>query len=73
VRGFDAEAQVPIALESVGDELLASGEFDLSHAQLGLKPYSVALGALRVAENLHLRYRLIAQREANSGTAAEDP
>jgi hypothetical protein len=73
VRGFDAEAQVPIALESVGDELLASGEFDLSHAQLGLKPYSVALGALRVAENLHLRYRLIAQREPDSGNAAEDP
>ena len=33
----------------------ASGEFDLTHAQLGLTPYSVALGALRVAETIHIR------------------
>jgi hypothetical protein len=72
VRDYNTEAQVPITLQSSGDELIASGEFDLSHAQLGLKPYSVALGALRVAETLHLRYRLIAQR-GDSATAAEDP
>jgi hypothetical protein len=43
--------------------LSASGEFDLTHAQLGLSPYSVALGAIRVAERMHVRYRLIARRE----------
>jgi hypothetical protein len=62
VRDFEAQAQVPIALQVDAGRLLATGEFDLTHAQLGLKPYSVALGALRVAETMHVRYRLLARR-----------
>ena len=46
------------------DELTVSGEFDLTHSQLGLTPYSVALGALRVAERMHVRYRLVARATA---------
>ena len=62
VRDYEAQVQVPIALQIDAEGLLATGEFDLTHAQLGLKPYSVALGALRVAETLHVRYRLLARR-----------
>jgi hypothetical protein len=62
LRDYEAQAQVPIALQLDAEGLLATGEFDLTHAQLGLKPYSVALGALRVAETLHIRYRLLARR-----------
>jgi hypothetical protein len=62
-----------VALASTQDELTASGEFDLTHAQLGLTPYSVGLGALRVAETIHIRYRLLAQRLSPSGTDAENP
>jgi hypothetical protein len=46
VRDHSAELQLPVSLQRSGDELVASGEFDLTHAQLGLTPYSVALGAL---------------------------
>ena len=73
VRDRDSTAEVPVALASTQDELTASGEFDLSHAQLGLTPYSVGLGALRVAETIHIRYRLLAQRLSPSGTDAENP
>jgi polyisoprenoid-binding protein YceI len=61
VRDHEGVVEVPVALERSPDGLTASGEFDLTHAQLGLIPYSVALGALRVAESMHIRYRLQAQ------------
>lgn len=65
VRDQPAQVEVPIRLQQAGDELIASGEFDLSHAQLGLRPYSVALGAQRVADRMHMSYRLVAQRVAD--------
>jgi hypothetical protein len=66
VRDHAAQVDVPLALQRSSDELIASGEFDLTHAQLGLTPYSVALGALRVADRMHVRYRLVAQRERDA-------
>jgi len=62
VRGQTAQVDVPLALERSPQQLVARGEFDLTHAELGLTPYSVALGALRVADRMHVRYRLVAQR-----------
>jgi hypothetical protein len=63
VRNTTAHAEVPVMLQTSGDDLTASGEFDLTHRQLGLTPYSVALGALRVAERIHIRYQLSAHRQ----------
>jgi hypothetical protein len=62
VRDQEALVEVPVSLQASGASLICSGAFELTHAQLGLKPYSVALGALRVAENIHVSYRLIAER-----------
>jgi hypothetical protein len=73
VRDHNCVAEVPVTLVSTADELSASGEFDLSHAQLGLTPYSVGLGALRVAEIIHIRYRLVARRSEPSGAGADNP
>lgn len=66
VRDHALQVDLPLALQRSPDELIASGEFDLTHAELGLTPYSVALGALRVADRMHVRYRLVAQRETDS-------
>jgi polyisoprenoid-binding protein YceI len=66
VRDHAALVDVPLALQRSEDELIASGEFDLTHSELGLTPYSVALGALRVADRIHVRYRLVAQRVADA-------
>jgi hypothetical protein len=66
VRDHAGEVEVPVALQRSSDELTASGEFDLTHAELGLTPYSVALGALRVADRMQVRYRLVAQRESDA-------
>ena len=66
VREHTVTLDVPLALQRSPDQLIASGEFDLTHAELGLTPYSVALGALRVADRMHVRYRLVASRDCRS-------
>lgn len=66
VRDHAVQVDLPVVLQRSSDELIASGEFDLTHAELGLTPYSVALGALRVADRMHVRYRLVAQRESDA-------
>jgi polyisoprenoid-binding protein YceI len=73
VRDHSAELQLPVSLEHAGDDLIASGEFDLTHAQLGLTPYSVALGALRVAERMHVRFRLVAQHSSDAPAGNNAP
>jgi len=39
--------------------------------QLGLTPYSVGLGAIRVAETMHVRFRVLARYVEDSGTAEQ--
>jgi hypothetical protein len=70
VHDHDSAVDVPVALTTTPAELDASGEFDLTHAQLGLTPYSVGLGALRVAETIHVRFHVVA-RYADASAAGE--
>jgi hypothetical protein len=49
---------VPTTVEIRGDELTASGEFELTHAALGMTPFSVMLGALQVADKMKFVYRI---------------
>ena len=65
VRDHAVEVELPVTLQRSPEELIASGEFDLTHTELGLTPYSVALGALRVADRMHVRYRLVALRASD--------
>ncbi len=69
VRDHVATVVVPVSLMLEADSLTASGEFDLTHSQLGLTPYSVGLGAIRVAETMHVRFRVLARRVEDSGVA----
>lgn len=63
VLGIDREIRVPVALRVQDPELIAEGEFVLTHAELGLTPFSAALGALRVRDDMHVAYRLVARRD----------
>ena len=49
---------VPTKIEMHGDDLTASGEFDLTHTALGMMPFTVMLGALQVADNMKFVYRI---------------
>lgn len=60
--GRVVEMQVPTTLRFDGDALEVSGTFQLSHDALGMRPFSAALGTLRVADVMDVKYRVAAQR-----------
>jgi len=61
--GRKIEVTIPSTLKLEGDRLEASGTADLSHKQLGLKPFSALLGTLRVADQMKFKYRIHARKE----------
>jgi polyisoprenoid-binding protein YceI len=63
IRGESHNVQLPVSAAVYGDRLVASGRTDISHEQLGLTPFTAALGALSVADVMTFRYRVVAVRE----------
>jgi hypothetical protein len=63
--GRSVALTVPTKVEVQGDELTASGEFELTHAALGMTPFSVMLGALQVADTMKFVYRIHATAAAS--------
>ncbi len=62
------ELQAPVALQQNGDSIEASGEFTLSHGELGMKPFTALFGSLRVADEMDVKYRVVLTTAARSGT-----
>jgi len=60
VRGREAPLSAPLEATAAGGVLTVSGAFHVTHAALGLTPYSVGLGALSVREDIEVRFRLVA-------------
>jgi hypothetical protein len=56
--GRSVAVTVPTKVELRGDDLVASGEFELTHTTLGMTPFSVMLGALQVADKMKFVYRI---------------
>lgn len=59
--GKTVSLTVPTRVTLDGDEIHAAGEFDLDHADLGMKPFEVMLGALQVGEKLSFSYDIVAR------------
>lgn len=53
---------VPVAVERSDGQLVASGEFPLKQSELGLKPFSVAMGTLLVLDQMQVRFRVTARQ-----------
>jgi polyisoprenoid-binding protein YceI len=62
--GRTVDLTVPTEVTIEGDELRAKGEFELNHADLGMQPFTVMLGALAVGEKLSFSYDVTARRAA---------
>jgi polyisoprenoid-binding protein YceI len=62
--GRTLDLTVPAEVTIANDELRANGEFQLDHADLGLQPFSVMAGALRVGEQLSFVYDIKARQAA---------
>jgi YceI-like protein len=64
--GRSVQLTVPTTVTVDAAGVDARGEFDLNHADLGMKPFSVMLGALQVAEKMHFVYHVIARPESSA-------
>ena len=61
--GREIKLKIPSTLKLQSDHLEAAGEVELSHNQLGLRPFSALLGSLRVAEQMKFKYLIRATKE----------
>jgi polyisoprenoid-binding protein YceI len=60
--GRTVDLEVPTEVTLQGDVLRAKGEFELDHGDLGMQPFSVMMGALKVGEKLTFSYDVVARR-----------
>lgn len=76
IRGVARDVEVPAAIEINGRRLRARGEFDLKQTQFGIKPFSIALGALEVQDRLHIKFDVAAEqrdRRSSISPPSESP
>jgi hypothetical protein len=64
VKDTLAQRTVPVAVQLGDDTLTAQATLSIDHAELGLTPFSVMLGALRVAPTIDVTVSLAARRAA---------
>jgi hypothetical protein len=62
VKERTVKRTIPIELEIGQETLSARGSVELSQNELGLTPFSIMLGALRVADNIEIRFDIAARR-----------
>ncbi len=60
VAGHDSTQIVPFRLRRSVGELTASADFPLRQTSLGLTPFSVMMGALRVEDEMRVNLSLVA-------------
>ena len=53
--------RVPVSVRREPGLVVASGEFPLRQSELGLKPFSVAMGSLVVLDEMHIRFEVTAR------------
>jgi polyisoprenoid-binding protein YceI len=54
--------RVPVTIERKEGELVARGEFPLKQSELGLKPFSIAMGTLVVLDEMRIRFDVTARK-----------
>lgn len=60
VAGHESMLAVPFALHASPHRLAASGEFSVSQSSIGLMPFSIFLGALKVQDELKVKFKFVA-------------
>ncbi len=61
VRDAVLEREVPVTAQIAGDTVTAGGDFRILQSELGIKPFSIAGGAVAVADELEIRFEIVAK------------
>ena len=60
LRGATREFEMPVVVERAADVLVAHGELRFNQSDFAITPFSVAGGAIQVADALEVRFRIVA-------------
>ena len=63
LRGVTETQRVPARVTLMGDMLRAEGEFEISQREYGIKPVSVAGGALKLKDELKLAFSIVGRKQ----------
>lgn len=66
IKGSNYVVALPAFVTVRDGRLVASGSAEIAHSDVGLSPFEAALGALRVAEEMLFRYRIVARESAGA-------
>jgi len=64
LHGTARDIKVPVTVDKQGDDLSASGDFELKQSEFGMKPYSALGGSLQVADALKVHFKILARKAA---------
>jgi polyisoprenoid-binding protein YceI len=62
LHGVARDLQLPITLTRAGDDLTASGSFDIKQSEFGITPFSAVGGGLQVADTLKVKFRILGHK-----------
>jgi len=60
LKGVEREQEIPVIVERAATGVTARGELRLSQGDFGMTPFSVAGGAIQVADTLEIRFEIAA-------------
>lgn len=60
LKGVEREQEVPVIVERAANSVVARGELRLNQSDFGIVPFSVAGGAIAVADTLEVRFEIVA-------------
>ncbi|MGA8728989.1 MAG: YceI family protein, partial [Terracidiphilus sp.] len=63
LHGVSRNLSIPARVALLGDMFRASGDFTLSQSDFGIKPVSVAGGALKLKDELKVSFEIVARKE----------
>ena len=60
LKGVEREQEIPVIVERDANGVIARGELRLNQTDFGMRPFSVAGGAIQVADTLEIRFEIAA-------------
>jgi hypothetical protein len=60
LKGVEREQEIPVVVERDANGVIARGELRLNQTDFGITPFSVAGGAIQVADTLEIRFEIAA-------------
>lgn len=60
LKGVEREQEIPVIVERTATDVIARGELRLNQTDFGMTPFSVAGGAIQVADTLEIRFEIAA-------------